>query len=98
MQEIYDQGGRKFWIHNTGPLGCLPQQLARLKNVSYDTDSIGCISRYNAAAKVFNTDLYQLTERLRSGMEDTTIVYIDVYAIKFDLIANASQYGKATML
>ncbi|EYU38395.1 hypothetical protein MIMGU_mgv1a012643mg [Erythranthe guttata] len=42
IKEIYDQGGRKFWVHNTGPLGCLPQKLALAKNISsIDLDSFG---------------------------------------------------------
>ncbi|KAM1300423.1 hypothetical protein ACFX13_011824 [Malus domestica] len=27
VKYIYDQGGRYFWIHNTGSIGCLPYVL-----------------------------------------------------------------------
>ncbi|CAH9112775.1 unnamed protein product [Cuscuta epithymum] len=30
VKSVYDdQGGRHFWIHNTGPVGCLPYVLVR---------------------------------------------------------------------
>lgn len=94
MQEIHDQGGRKFWVHNTGPLGCLPQKLALAQNSSQNLDSIGCISSYNAAAKLFNEGLLHMCTALRSEIKDASIVYVDVFAIKFDLIANSTTYGK----
>lgn len=35
IQTIYKHGGQNFWVHNTGPLGCLPQKLATAtKNAS----------------------------------------------------------------
>ncbi|XP_057778834.1 GDSL esterase/lipase At1g09390-like [Salvia miltiorrhiza] len=93
VKEIYDEGGRKFWVHNTGPLGCLPQKLALAQNVSENLDSFGCISSYNAAAKLFNEGLRHMCTGLRSEMKDASIVYVDVFAIKFDLIANSTKYG-----
>lgn len=90
ITEIYDQGGRKFWVHNTGPLGCLPQKLAAVQNVSH---SFGCISSYNAAAMLFNEGLLRICTRLTSEMKDASIVYVDVFAIKFDVIANSTKYG-----
>ncbi|KAI3448456.1 hypothetical protein Pfo_005121 [Paulownia fortunei] len=98
VEEIYDQGGRKFWVHNTGPLGCLPQKLALVKNISHDLDSFGCISNYNAVAKLFNEGLRRICVGLRSKMKDATIVYVDIYAIKFDMIANSTKYGFSSPL
>ncbi|KAL0387322.1 UNVERIFIED_CONTAM: GDSL esterase/lipase [Sesamum radiatum] len=98
VKNIYDRGGRKFWVHNTGPLGCLPQKLALAKNISRDLDSFGCISSYNDVAKLFNEGLRQICVELRSETEDATIVYVDMYTIKLDLIANSTKYGFSSPL
>lgn len=91
IQAIYDQGGRKFWIHNTGPLGCLPQKLSLVKRKTLDPN--GCLSSYNAAAKLFNEGLRHICQEMRTTLKDATIVYVDIYAIKYDLIANSKKYG-----
>ncbi|KAK1401874.1 GDSL-like Lipase/Acylhydrolase superfamily protein [Heracleum sosnowskyi] len=93
MKTLYDQGGRNFWVHNTGPLGCLPQKLSMVEKTSRDLDQHGCISRYNDAANLFNEGLHQLCQGFRSEMKGATVVYVDIYAIKYDLIANSSKYG-----
>ncbi|KAL2468698.1 GDSL esterase/lipase [Forsythia ovata] len=98
IKEMYSQGGRKFWVHNTGPLGCLPQKLTQVKHTSNDLDPFGCISSYNAVAKLFNGGLRHLCQELRSEIKDATIVYVDIYAIKYDLIANSSKYGFSSPL
>ncbi|KAG8363939.1 hypothetical protein BUALT_Bualt19G0074500 [Buddleja alternifolia] len=98
VKEIYDAGGRKFWVHNTGPLGCLPQKLALAQNISLGLDSFGCISSYNDAAKLFNEGLHNLCHGLRSEIKDATIVYVDVYSIKLDIIANSTKYGFSSAL
>lgn len=90
MQALYDQGGRNFWLHNTGPLGCLPQKLSLVKK---DLDQYGCISSYNDAAKLFNEELRRVSLKMRSEMKDAKIVYVDIFSIKYDLIANHTKYG-----
>nr|XP_011466196.1 PREDICTED: GDSL esterase/lipase At1g09390 isoform X2 [Fragaria vesca subsp. vesca] len=91
VKTLYDQGGRNFWIHNTGPLGCLPQKLSSVQQ--RDMDTYGCLSTYNAAARLFNVGLRHTCDEMRFELKDVKVVYVDVYAIKYDLIANSTKYG-----
>ncbi|PIN15545.1 Alpha-L-fucosidase [Handroanthus impetiginosus] len=93
MEGIYLLGGRKFWVHNTGPLGCLPEKLGTRKTNASDFDEHGCIKALNDGAKAFNSNLKDLCEQLRPQMKNSTIVYVDMYSIKYDLIANSASYG-----
>jgi len=94
MQNLHNEGARKFWVHNTGPLGCLPKILALAQKK--DLDSLGCLSSYNSAARLFNEALLLLSQKLRSELKDSTLVYVDIYGIKHDLITNAAKYGNSS--
>lgn len=98
LQAIYEEGGKNFWVHNTGPIGCLPKSLATYNKYKDDYDEHGCLISLNEGAKIFNDKLYLLSEKLRDELKNTTIVYVDVYSIKYDLIANSSNYGKCSFL
>ncbi|XP_024966654.1 GDSL esterase/lipase At1g09390-like [Cynara cardunculus var. scolymus] len=98
IKSIHDNGGRKFWVHNTGPLGCLPQKLWLVQPSSRELDPHGCISTYNSAANLFNEGLRHLCAELRSELKDATVVYVDIYSIKYDLVANANKYGFSSPL
>ncbi|CAN8305766.1 unnamed protein product [Cochlearia groenlandica] len=91
IKTLYNEGGRNFWVHNTGPLGCLPQKLSVVKTNNYDKH--GCLASYNAAAKLFNEGLNHMCRELRTELREANIVYVDIYAIKYDLIANSNNYG-----
>ncbi|KAF5175218.1 GDSL esterase/lipase [Thalictrum thalictroides] len=93
VMTIYEQGGKNFWIHNTGPLGCLPQKLSMVDKTNRTLDQHGCLQPCNDAAKIFNEGLRALCDEFRSSLEDVNVVYVDIYTIKYDLIANASKYG-----
>lgn len=94
FQKLYDQGARAFWIHNTGPLGCLAQNIAYFGKDPSKLDDNGCVSSHNRAAKLFNAQLYILCRKLRRLFPDANITYVDVFTIKLNLIANYSRYGK----
>lgn len=95
IERLYHLGGWKFLIYGTGPIGCLPTNRISLTNETLHVkqDKIGCVLDYNNASKVFNHGLSELCDRMRGKLNDTTIVYIDMFEIKYDLYANPSTYG-----
>jgi hypothetical protein len=93
FQKLYDQGARKFWIHNTGPLGCLPQNIALFGKDPSQLDGLHCVAKHNRVAKLFNLQLHALCTKLRGEMSGASITYVDIYTIKYSLIANYSRYG-----
>ncbi|XP_022150798.1 GDSL esterase/lipase At1g54790-like [Momordica charantia] len=93
LQRLYEQGARNFWIHNTGPLGCLAQNIAKFGTDPSKLDEFGCLISHNQAAKLFNTQLHALSKKLQAQFADGNVIYVDIYAIKSNLITNYSQLG-----
>ncbi|XP_031276496.1 GDSL esterase/lipase At1g54790 isoform X2 [Pistacia vera] len=93
IKKLYDEGARQFWIHNTGPLGCLTQNVAKFGTDPSKLDEQGCVSGHNQAAKLFNIQLHALCKKLQGDYPDSNITYVDLYTIKSNLIANYSRYG-----
>jgi len=93
MQTTYDHGGKNSWLHNTGPSGCLPESISKSKDDS-DLDPYGCVMTLNNGAKELNARLSAVCDELNSELEDAIVVDNDIYSIKYDLIANYSNYGE----
>lgn len=93
MQNIYDQGGRSFWIHNTGPVGCLPYVMDRLLVTAAQVDEAGCAAAFNEVAQYFNWKLKEAVFQLRKELPKAALTYVDIYSIKYDLISHAKKHG-----
>lgn len=98
MQSVYSRGGRYFWIHNTGPLGCLPYALLHRPDLAIPADGTGCSVTYNKVAQLFNLRLKETVASLRKTHPDAAFTYVDVYTAKYKLISQANKLGKAFML
>lgn len=95
FQNIYEQGGRAFWIHNTGPIGCLPVNLFYVSNPPPGyLDEHGCVKAQNEMAVEFNSKLLDRIVKLRTELPQAAITYVDVYSAKYGLISNAKNLGK----
>lgn len=93
IKSVYGKGGRSFWIHNTGPLGCLPYMLDRYPMSAAQIDKFGCAKPFNEVAQFFNHKLEEAVVELRKELIEATIVYVDVYTVKYTLISHAQKYG-----
>ncbi|KAK4389199.1 GDSL esterase/lipase [Sesamum angolense] len=93
IESLYDQGARNFWIHNTGPLGCLPQNIAKFGTDPSKLDELGCVSSHNQASRLLNLQLRALCKKLQGQYPDANVTHVDIFTIKSNLIANYSRYG-----
>ncbi|KAL5988071.1 hypothetical protein ACLOJK_035834 [Asimina triloba] len=93
IKNIYGQGGRFFWIHNTGPVGCLPYIMDRLLVTAAQVDKIGCATPFNEVAQYFNAKLKETVNKLRKDLPLAAFTYVDVYSVKYDLLHNSKKHG-----
>ncbi|XP_022152152.1 GDSL esterase/lipase At5g14450-like, partial [Momordica charantia] len=94
VQRIYKQGGRSFWIHNTGPFGCLPvNQFYILNPAPGFLDEHGCIKAQNDMSVEFNNQLKARLVKLKTELPEAAITYVDAYAAKYALISNGKTQG-----
>lgn len=93
IQSVYSRGGRYFWIHNTGPLGCLPYALLHRPDLATPADGTGCSVTYNKVAQLFNLRLKETVASLRKTHPDAAFTYVDVYTAKYKLISQAKKLG-----
>ncbi|KAK8996077.1 hypothetical protein V6N11_076326 [Hibiscus sabdariffa] len=92
IHQLYREGARFFWIHNTGPLGCLPYNVIYGKKPG-NIDKNGCVKSQNEAAMEFNRQLKDKISWLRTQLPFAKFTYVDVYSAKYALISNAKNLG-----
>ncbi|KAG9446581.1 hypothetical protein H6P81_012709 [Aristolochia fimbriata] len=95
IYQLHDAGARSFWIHNTGPVGCLPNHIAYYSSQpKKNIDQFGCVYSENEVAREFNRQLKDKVNELRDHLQDSALTYVDVYTAKYNLISQAQQQGK----
>jgi hypothetical protein len=99
LQSLHFFGARTFWIHNTGPIGCLPvaMPIHNAKNNQTQVDGYldqnGCVNFQNDLAKEFNKKLKDKVVKLREQFLDASLIYVDMFSAKYELISNANKSG-----
>ena len=94
FQKLYQQGARAFWIHNTGPIGCLPYFVINYPPKLNNADQNGCVKSYNEVAQVFNKQLKDRMYQLRTKFQDASLIYVDIFNAKYSLISKAKEHGE----
>jgi hypothetical protein len=62
------------------------------------TDKFGCAKPFNEVAQYYNDKLNETVVQLREELPKATIVYVDVYTVKYTLISHAQKYGEQLKL
>ncbi|KAL6013284.1 hypothetical protein ACLOJK_003776 [Asimina triloba] len=91
VKDVYNSGGRFFWIHNTGPIGCLAYVLDSVPE--NQTDVAGCAIEWNKLAQYFNRRLNETVVQLRKDLPLGVFTYVDVYSVKYALFSQPKKYG-----
>ncbi|KAF2291429.1 hypothetical protein GH714_023977 [Hevea brasiliensis] len=89
--KIYNLGARSFWIHNTGPLGCLAYIFESFPLA--EKDSAGCAKAYNEVAQHFNLNLKESVAQLRKDLPLAVFTYVDIYSVKYSLFSEPEKHG-----
>ncbi|XP_042483391.1 esterase-like [Macadamia integrifolia] len=94
IQAVYGLGGRSFWIHNTGPIGCFAYILINfpVSNAS-DIDKAGCATPYNEVSQYFNQKLKEAIVEMRKQLPLAAITYVDIYSVKYLLMSQPQDFG-----
>ncbi|PON99077.1 Lipase [Trema orientale] len=95
IKELYQLGARAFWIHNTGPIGCLPYSVIKYPPKPGNMDQNGCVKSHNEIANEFNRQLKQSVSQLKVQLRDAVLTYVDIYSAKYSLISEAKKHGFA---
>lgn len=87
MQRLHDLGARKVLVTGTGPLGCVPAELAqRSRNGE-------CSAELQRAAGLFNPQLTEMLLSLNSEIGSNVFIAANTQLTHYDFISNPQQFG-----
>lgn len=92
-QELYDIGGRVFFVMNLAPIGCFPAFLTELPHRTSNLDSYGCMIPYNSAVVYYNKLLKKNLRQIRYQLKDASVIYVDTHSVKLELFQQPKNHG-----
>ncbi|XP_039123534.1 GDSL esterase/lipase At5g33370-like [Dioscorea cayenensis subsp. rotundata] len=90
LEKIYELGGRRVIVTGTGPLGCVPAELAE-KSLTGE-----CDVELQRAANLFNPQLVKLIHQLNQQFGSDVFIAANAKAMHMDFVSNPRAYGFVT--
>lgn len=85
---MYNLGPRRVLVTGTGPLGCVPAELA------LHSRNGECAAELMKAAGLFNPQLVQMLNELNQEVGDDVFIAANTNQMHLDFISNPQQFGK----
>ncbi|ESW19227.1 hypothetical protein PHAVU_006G107100 [Phaseolus vulgaris] len=90
LLRLYELGARRVLVTGTGPLGCVPAELAQ------HSRNGECAAELQQASALFNPQLVQLVNQLNSEIGSVIFVSANAFESNMDFISNPQAYGFIT--
>ncbi|XP_043707376.1 GDSL esterase/lipase At5g33370-like [Telopea speciosissima] len=90
LKRLYDLGARSVLVTGTGPLGCVPAELAQRSRDG------SCAADLQQAAALYNPQLVQMINQLNGEIGTRVFFAVNVQRMRTDFISNPQAYGFVT--
>ncbi|XP_057801898.1 GDSL esterase/lipase At5g33370-like isoform X1 [Salvia miltiorrhiza] len=90
LHKLYDLGARRVLVTGTGPLGCVPAELAQRSRTGE------CSAELMRAAGLFNPQLVQMLDSLNSEIGTHVFVAANTQQMHMDFISDPQAFGFVT--
>lgn len=84
---MYDLGARRVLVTGTGPMGCVPAELAQRSR------SGECSTELQRAASLFNPQLVQMINDLNNEVGSSAFIAANTQQMHMDFISDPQAYG-----
>ncbi|KAJ6792635.1 GDSL esterase/lipase-like [Iris pallida] len=90
LVRLYELGARRVLVTGTGPLGCVPAELA-LRSINGN-----CDPELSRASDMFNPQLVDILTELNGQLGSDIFVSANAFRMHMDFVANPRDYGFVT--
>ncbi|KAK9063085.1 hypothetical protein SSX86_016955 [Deinandra increscens subsp. villosa] len=90
LMNLYEMGLRRVLVTGTGPIGCVPAELAQ------HSRNGECSEQLQTAAGLFNPQLQQMLDSLNQEIGSHTFIGVNIRQTSIDFISDPARYGFVT--
>jgi len=87
LQRLYDLGARRVLVTGTGPMGCVPAELAMRGTNG------GCSAELQRAASLYNPQLQHMIQGLNKKIGKDVFIAANTARMHNDFVNNPAAYG-----